>query len=406
MDSKTKQNKTEQELINNLINRGVEEIFPNREFLEKRLKSGDKLTLYLGIDPTGPTLHVGHAIVLKKLKEFQDLGHQIILLIGDFTAMIGDPTDKTATRKQLTRKEVLNNAKLYKSQASKFLNFSGKNAAKIKYNSKWLSKMKFEDVLDLASHMTVEQMSKRDMFVQRTKDGRPVYIHEFMYPLMQGQDSVSMDVDGEVGGNDQMFNMLTGRTLMKQIKNKEKFVITMKLIEDATGKKMGKTEGNMLTLTDSANEMFGKIMSWTDGLIIPGFELCTDVSLEEIDQIKLGMEKGENPRDFKIKLAKEIVTFYHSKEAAEDALNNFINTFKKGGIPGDTLEIKVNSNTELVNIDFPEDIFKSKNELRRLVTDGSVSDIDSGEKITDPYFKISKDINLKIGKRRFVKIKV
>lgn len=397
---------TDESQINELLNRGVEEIFPNQSFLEKELKKGEKLTLYLGIDPTGPTLHVGHAIVLKKLKEFQDLGHQIILLIGDFTAMIGDPTDKSATRKQLTRKEVLNNAKLYKTQASKFLNFSGKNAAQLKYNSKWLSEMKFGDVLELASHMTVEQMSKRDMFVKRTEEGKPVYIHEFMYPLMQGYDSVAMNVDGEVGGNDQMFNMLTGRTLVKQIQNKEKFVITMKLLEDATGKKMGKSEGNMLTLQDSPEEMFGKVMSWTDGLIVPGFELCTDMPINEISEIESKIKKGENPRDFKVALAKSIISFYHSKESADKAEKGFVNTFKEGGVPDNIPSVDVKKGTQIIDIDFPKEIITTKNELRRLLEGGSITSVSTKEKISDQKYIFDQSDTLKIGKRRFIDIKI
>jgi tyrosyl-tRNA synthetase len=238
-----------------LLERGVSAIYPSREFLEKKINSGKKLTLYLGIDPTGPTLHLGHFIQLKKMAEFQKAGHQIIILIGDFTAMIGDPTDKKSTRQPLSRKQVLNNLKDYKKQISKIISFKGKNKAKIRFNSKWLKKMNFENVLSLASNMTVQQMLERDMFKKRMDEGRPVSIHEFLYPLMQGYDSVVMDVDGEVGGNDQTFNMLCGRDLMKTLKNKEKFVVTTKLLEDNQGQKMGKTEGNMVALSDNPAQM-------------------------------------------------------------------------------------------------------------------------------------------------------
>ena len=282
---------TDEKRINELLNRGIENIFVKEE-LKKKLLSGKKLKIYLGIDPTGPTLHMGHAIPLKKLKEFQELGHQVILLMGDFTAMIGDPTDKMAARKQLTHKEVLNNLKKYKKQASIFLKFTGDNKAEFKFNSKWLAKMNFEDVLDLASKMTVDQMLKRDMFVKRNEEGKPIFIHEFMYPLMQGYDGVAMKVDIEIGGNDQMFNMLTGRHLSLQILNKDKSVITMKLLEDNSGKKMGKTEGNMITFEDAPSDMFGKVMSWNDSLIEKGFELCTDV-------VEINTE--ENPKDLKMK---------------------------------------------------------------------------------------------------------
>ncbi|TSC72766.1 MAG: hypothetical protein G01um101470_282, partial [Parcubacteria group bacterium Gr01-1014_70] len=268
--------------IKELLTRAVERIYPSAEFLESRLKNGEQLSLYLGIDPTGPTLHLGHIIPLLKLAQFQALGHKIILLIGDFTGMIGDPTDKTATRKRLTRAEVLENAKLYKEQASRIIQFGGKNPAEIRHNSEWLGKMSFEDVLELCSQITHSQAVKRDMFQKRISEGKDLYIHEFLYPLMQGYDSVAMDVDGEVGGNDQSFNMLVGRDLMKKIKNKEKFVVATKLLTDGAGAKMGKTEGNTVALTDSAADMFGKVMSWPDSMILAGFELCTRVPVEEI----------------------------------------------------------------------------------------------------------------------------
>jgi tyrosyl-tRNA synthetase len=259
-----------------LLTKGVSEILPGREYLEKLLRGKQRLSIYCGFDPTAPTLHIGHAITLRKLRHFQDLGHHVIFLIGDFTARIGDPTDKSAARTKLTEKEIKKNLKAYKKQASKFIRFNGPNPARVKFNMKWLGRMKFADVLELASLMTVDQMLKRDMFVNRMKEEKPIYIHEFMYPLMQGYDSVAMDVDGEVGGNDQLFNMLAGRTLLKTIKGKEKFVITMKLLADANGKKMGKSEGNMIALSDDPKDIYGKVMSWTDGMIVSGFELCTD----------------------------------------------------------------------------------------------------------------------------------
>ncbi len=387
------------------MNRGVIAVYPSKEFLQSRLNSGKRLKIYMGIDPTGPTLHLGHMIAVKKLKAFQDLGHEVILLLGDFTAMIGDPTDKLATRKQLTRKEILRNLKLYKKQASIFLNFSGRNKARIAYNSKWFGKMRFEDVLSLASKMTVQQMLERDMFEKRILEGKPVYIHEFMYPLMQGYDSVAMDVDGEIGGNDQTFNMLAGRTLMKSMKEKEKFVISMKLLEDNSGKKMGKTEGNMVSLIDSPSEMFGKVMSWADGLIVPGFELCTNIPMEEIKRIENELEKGiGNPRDSKLKLAHEIVRIYHGDKKAKEAEDNFINTFQKGEMPEDMEEFKAVLGEELMNIALTKGIVRSKSEWRRLIDEGAVTHVDGDMKIDDPHYKIFAGGTFKIGKRRFIKI--
>jgi tyrosyl-tRNA synthetase len=391
--------------IESFLTRGVENIYPNADFLRKQLLSGKKLTMYLGIDPTGPTLHLGHAIQLKKLKEFQELGHQVIMLIGDFTGMIGDPTDKLATRKQLTRKQVLKNASLYKKQASTFLKF-GFTGAKIKYNSHWLSKMNFADVLNLAAKMTVEQMLKRDMFDKRMNEGKPIYIHEFMYPLMQGYDSVAMNVDGEIGGNDQTFNMLTGRDLMKEITGKEKFVISNRLLVDPNGKKMGKTEGNMITLQDSGAEMFGKVMSWTDGMILPGFELCTYVSVEEIEKIKQQILAGANPRDLKVRLAKEIVTIYHSQAEADKAEADFVKTFKEGGLPEKIDEVTATNGEMLSELSVKAGLVKSKGEFRRLVLEGAVANQETGDKISDPNWKVISTAIFKIGKRRFLKVVV
>ena len=390
--------------IEEFLTRGVENIYPNKEFVKSLLLSGKKITMYLGMDPTAPSLHIGNFVPVMKLKEFQDLGHQVILLIGDFTATIGDP-DKLSVRKPLTRKQVLNNCKLYKKQLSTLIKF-GFSGAKLVYNSRWLGKMNFEDVLNLASKMTVDQMLKRDMFQERIKQGRPVYIHEFMYPLMQGYDSVVLKVDGEIGGNDQTFNMLTGRDLMKEMVNKEKFVLTTKLLVDTGGVKMGKTMGNMASLSDSPSDMFGKVMSWTDGMILGGFELCTFVSANEIEKIKKELEDGANPRDIKVRLAKEIVTIYHSKEEAGRAEKNFVNTFKAGGLPEKIDEIVVSNGELLSDISLRAGVVKSKGEFRRLVLENAVSNQETGDKITDPNWKVVSTAIFKIGKRRFLKVMV
>jgi tyrosyl-tRNA synthetase len=378
-------------------------MYPSKEFIAAKLARGEKLTIYLGIDPTGPTLHLGHAIPLLKMAEFQKLGHKIILLMGDFTAMIGDPTDKSSTRKQLTHKEVLSNLKNYKKQASRLISFSGKNAAEFKFNSKWLGKMSFADVLDLASHMTVSQMLERDMFEKRTEEGKPIFIHEFMYPLMQGYDSVAMDVDGEIGGNDQTFNMLCGRDLMKTLKNKEKFVMTVKLLEDSTGKKMGKTEGNMVALSDTASEMYGKIMSWTDGLIIPAFELCTHASMMELEDIATQMAEGANPRDLKAKLAHSITAIYHGEKNAKKAAEGFASTFQKNEIPTDIESIEAAQDSLLIDIFTSHGLISSKTDFRRLVDEKAITNLDTDEKITD-YKAIAVPGVYRIGKKRFAKI--
>ncbi len=389
---------------NELLTRGVANIYPSRGFVESLLVKDKKLTIYAGFDPTGPTLHIGHAVALKKLSQFQKMGHKIIFLIGDFTAMIGDP-DKSSARVPLTRKQVLVNLKNYQKQVSTLISFTGKNKAEVRFNSKWLGKMNFADVLVLASKMTDQQMMERDMFSKRMNDGKPIFIHEFMYPLMQGYDSVAMDVDGEIGGNDQTFNMLQGRNLMKTLKNKEKFVITTKLLEDSTGTKMGKTEGNMVALSDTAEEMYGKVMSWTDGLIIPGFELCTDVTMKEIEDIAADMAKGVNPRDLKMRLAKEIVTIYHGVKKAEQAGTSFTNTFQKSEIPTDIPEVKVGGGTLLVDVFLANKLISSKTEYRRLVDEGAITNLDTDKKI-DSHTAVAVSAVYRIGKKRFCKIKI
>jgi tyrosyl-tRNA synthetase len=396
---------TNPEKVDRFLSQGVENIYPSKDFVRARLMEGKRLSMYLGIDPTGPTLHLGHAAILKKLKEFQDLGHEAVLLIGDFTATIGDP-DKLDSRKPLTQKQVLKNAKLYKKQASTFLNFKGKNKARIVYNSSWLSRMRFADVLNLASKMTVHQMLERDMFQRRMQENRPIFIHEFLYPLLQGYDSVSLNVDGEIGGNDQTFNMLTGRTLMKSMLNKEKFVMAMKLLTDPTGKKMGKTEGNMVSLDQSAEEMFGKVMSWSDSLIIPAFELCTMISVEEVAALKKSLESGTNPRDLKVRLAKEIITIYHGQAAADAAEQNFMNIFKKGELPEDVKEVFVSAGTLLIDILVKEGVVSSKTDFRRLLESRAISEVGKDILIDDPVYAVTRDISLRVGKKRFIKIAV
>jgi tyrosyl-tRNA synthetase len=278
----------------------------------------------------------------------------------------------------------------------------------IKFNSKWLGKMSFADVVSLASHFTVQQMLERDMFEQRMEEGKPIGFHEFMYPLMQGYDSVAMDVDGEVGGNDQTFNMLAGRTLMKQMKDKEKFVLTSKLLVDPTGTKMGKTEGNMIMLDDTAREMYGKVMSWSDGMILPGFELCTLLEKTDIEKIDAEMKKGGNPRDAKMKLAMEIVTFYHSKKEALDAEQEFLNMFQKGGMPEDvpSFTIKRLENYKIIELLVDAKLVDSNSEARRMIEQGGVK-ID-GEKISDVYalIAVKQGMIVQVGKRKFVKIKI
>ena len=449
---------TDQDLINEFLDRGIENIYPKRDFVEARLKEGKQLSMYVGIDPTADSMHVGHSIFLRKMRQFQNLGHKIILLIGDFTGMIGDPTDKSATRVRLTREQVLENAKTYKEQAARIISFEGENAAEIKFNSQWLAKMSFEDVVDLSSHFTVQQMLERDMFHQRlahvvchkcgqnislkqigiygsddiskladnfrmvgfrcpscqndqefTKDDivtKPIYMHEFLYPLMQGYDTVAMDVDGELGGNDQTFNMLAGRTLMKAMKNKEKFVLTTKLLVDPTGKKMGKSEGNMIRFSDSSDEIFGKVMSWPDGMIAGGFELLTDLDMDEVATISKSLIREEaNPRDVKARLAREVVVRFYDQVEAQAASDRFDQLFKEHEVPEDVPELQVNGSTSIVDVLIESKLASSKSDVRRLIDGGGVKV--NGEVVEDAEFIVeptSEGILIQKGKRHFVRV--
>ena len=339
--------------IDELLSRSISKILPTKEEFKKALASGTPLKMYVGADATGPSLHIGHATNFMLLEKFRQLGHEIIILFGDFTAMIGDPTDKAAVRTALSKEQVEEHISSWKEQVGKILKLNdSENPVKILKNSEWLSPLNFSQIIDISSSFTVQQMIERDMFEQRLLNKKPIYLHEFFYPLMQGYDSVAMNVDVEVGGTDQTFNMLAGRTLQKRFNNKEKFVIATTLLENpVTGKKlMSKSEGGFIGLNDSAQDMFGKTMALPDEVIISVFIDCTWVSLEEIEKVKRELASGVNPKELKVCLAKELVTIYHSKEAAEKAEENFNNTFKKGGIPEDVETVQVEKDSLLADV--------------------------------------------------------
>lgn len=396
---------TDKTQIEWFLTHAVENVFPSRDELRKKLMSGERLTVYNGMDPTGPFLHLGHSIQFRKLAELQALGHRVILLIGDFTAMIGDPTDKKATRKVLTREEVLENCRSYKEQAAKFLDFSGANKAEMRFNSEWLGKMTFGDVIELASHFTVQQMLERDMFEKRMEEKKPIHLHEFFYPLMQGYDSVVLDADLETGGNDQTFNMLAGRTLMREMKHKEKFVLATKLLVDPTGKKMGKSEGNMIMLVDKPEDVYGKVMSWTDGMIVPGFAICTDATEAEVKDIDKKMAKGENPMAFKRALARRIVQMLQGKEAADEAEAHFHKVHQKGERPEEIVVVRVSEQEMLLQDALvAAKLVTSKTEARRQIEQGGIKVND--QQVTDVkgIIKIEKGGTvIQKGKRHFVK---
>ncbi len=393
----------DQRKIFEALNRGVENIYPSADELKTVLNSGKKIKLYHGIDPTGPTLHLGHLVQLLKLKQFQDLGHQVILLIGDFTARIGDPTDKAAARKPLTKQQVLQNCRDYKKQIAKILNLK---KTKFVFNSKWLEKMNFSDVIKLTSEFTVQRLLERDMFEKRIKEGKPIHLHEFLYPVMQGYDSVVLDVDLEIGGNDQTFNMLAGRTLMKSLKNKEKFVLTTKLLVDPTGKKMGKSEGNMITLADDPHDMYGKVMSWPDELIVLGFEILTTESMEEIAAVKNDLAHGKNPKVLKMLLAYNLVKLYFGEPAAISAEENFKQIFEEKLNPDEIPVFHVKSRN-IIDVLVQTNLAASKSEARRLIAQDGIR-VDT-KVVKDENFTIpaaDKDgVVIQKGKRFFAKVK-
>lgn len=388
------------------LDHAVERILPDREALKQLLLSGKRIRVYVGVDPTGPSIHIGHAIGIQKLAELQELGHEIVLLMGDFTAMIGDPTDKSAARKRLTREQVLENLKGYKDQLSSILKFDGPNPAQIRFNSEWLGAMSFGDVVELASHFTVQQMSERDMFEKRLEEGKPVYLHEFLYPLMQGYDSVALEVDLEIGGNDQTFNMLAGRTLLREMKGKEKFVLATKLLADASGKKMGKTEGNMIALADTPEDAYGKIMSWTDGMILPGYEMLTQTAKDERDEIAAKIASGENPMTYKKQLAERVVAWCFGSEAAAKAAEHFASVHQQGELPEEIIEYtRATGEVALLDVLVEAGVVPSKSEARRQVEQNAVKV--NGEVVSDvkATIHVTKDgVLLQKGKRSFVKV--
>jgi len=390
-----------QDKIDELLTRGVDQVVVKKD-LEKLLSSNKKLKIYLGLDPTSTLLHIGHAIPLRKLRDFQELGHSVIFVVGTFTAIIGDTSDKIAQRVPMTNEEIKDNFQTYKKQASKILDFS---KAKILYNGDWLSKLNFEDIVKLAQQFTVQQMIERDMYQERLKKGKPIGLHEFLYPLMQGYDSVHMEVDVELGGSDQLFNMLAGRTLLKSYKNKEKHVMTTILLEGLDGRKMSKSYNNTVNLTDEPNDMFGKIMSLHDDLIIKYFELCTDISMSEIHELGEGLKNGDNPKNAKIYLAREIVKLYHGSGESDSADKEFENVFKKGGKPEAIERKKVKANKKQAHELLVElDLAPSKSEAKRLIEQGGVR-ID-GKVVKDWKTKITtkKGLVVQVGKRKFVEV--
>ncbi len=397
---------TDEKLIDELLTRSVVEVLPSKEKMKEFLMSGKQMKIYIGADATGPALHLGHATNYIVLEKFRKLGHKVVILIGDFTARIGDPTDKTAARVQLTRDQVMKNAETWLSQLKPIIDIHNKeNPVEVVYNHDWLSKMTFENVIDLASNFTVQQMLERDMFEKRLAEKKPIYVHEFFYPLMQGWDSVHLDVDAEMCGNDQKFNALTGRTLVERYNKKEKFVFITTLLENPVTKEkmMSKSLGTGVFLDASANDMFGKLMAQADENIPQLFIDCTYESMEKIDAIRAQLKDPKtNPRDIKMDLAFEITKIYHGEKAAKEAKEHFINTFQKKEIPDEVEEYAFAGEKDIVELLVNTKFAESKSDARRLVEAGSIK-ID-GEVHTGLALPTKDEFIFQKGKRSFVKV--
>ena len=392
---------TDRKQIEALFERGtVVEAFPSKKELIDALVAGKRLRIYYGLDPTHTAIHLGHAKNMIFLEELRRMGHEVIVLFGDFTAQIGDPTDKSATRKQLTADDVKRNMADWIRQISPIIDFNDKeNPAKLMQNSAWLSEITMADLISLMSNFTVQQMIERDMFQKRMKEGAPIHLHEFLYPLMQGFDSVAMDVDAELCGTDQIFNALAGRTLMKKLKDKEKFVIALNLVANpVTGQLMSKSNGTGVFIDQPAKELYGALMALPDPMIEPLFMNCTRIPLSEKEHL---MSQG--PRAAKAAVAFDIVKRFHGEVEARAAEENFIKTFAKGGVPDDITEVSLGG-AAVAEALIKAGIVESKSEYRRLVLEGAIR-LEDDTKITDPAWKPAKEEILKVGKRRFVKVR-
>lgn len=401
---------TSEDSINKFFDRKIDKIYPSIEEFKHLLKSGKRLRFYMGVDVTAPKLHIGHIIPFLKMAQLQKMGHEIIFLIGDFTGKIGDPSDKSAARKKLTEEEVENNSKAFQEQLKAQFNFEDPiNPPILKFNSTWNSKLTLNEVIELSSNFTVQQMLERDMFQKRITENKPIYLHEFLYPLIQGYDSVAMEVDGEFGGSDQTFNMLAGRTLSKILLKKEKYVLTMKLLLSSDGvNKMSKSIGNCIFILDSPTEKYGKIMSLPDTLIFHYYELLSNLGDRELEVIQQRVK--DNPMQIKKELAFYITEMFNGEEEAKKAQLGFENTFQKKELPTEMVEFnkselaKFNNNILLKDLLTYLKLTQSNSESKRLILEGAV-EVDK-IKINDVNYKVDIDNTtyIKVGKRNWIKL--
>ena len=385
-----------------VIRRGCDELLIETELVEK-LKRGTPLRVKAGFDPTAPDLHIGHTVLINKLRQLQDLGHHVLFLIGDFTGMIGDPTGKNATRPPLSREDVARNAQTYTEQVFKILD---RDKTEVVFNSTWMDKMNAADMIKLAATHTVARMLERDDFSKRYKGNQPIAIHEFMYPLVQGYDSVALKADLELGGTDQKFNLLMGRELQKHHGQSPQCILTMPLLEGLDGvNKMSKSLGNYVGINEAPNEIFGKLMSVSDELMWRYIELLSFASMVEINQQKQIVSDGGNPRDIKVKFAQEIVARFHNLAAADAALADFESRFKQGGIPDDMPEVSLPEGLPIVQVLKQASLTSSTTEAQRMIEQGGVK-ID-GEKVSDKTLKLAKGVYvLQVGKRKFARVTI
>lgn len=386
-----------------IIKRGAEEILVEKELIEK-LESGKPLRVKAGFDPTAPDLHLGHTVLINKLKQFQDLGHEVLFLIGDFTAMIGDPTGKSATRPPLSPEDIVKNADTYKEQVFKILD---PEKTTVVFNSEWMSEMSAADMIKLAATQTVARMLERNDFEERYKANTPIAIHEFLYPLVQGYDSVAMDADIELGGTDQKFNLLMGRTLQSHYGKKAQCTLTMPILEGLDGvQKMSKSLNNYIGIKDAPNDMFGKVMSVSDELMWRYYELLSFESMETIATYKQAVADGENPRNIKVKLAMELIERFHNKEAAESALKDFETKFSKNAIPDDMPEVTLDTELPLANLLKESGLVQTTSEAHRMTKQGAVKI--NGEKVSDSRQVIPAGTTsvYQVGKRKFARVTI
>ncbi len=399
----------ELDAIDHLLDRGIVELYPSRGNVERRLRSGEKLRVYMGVDPTSPVIHIGHAVGIRTLRRLQDLGHQIVLLIGDFTGRIGDPTGKDTARVPLTREQVIENARSYRTQASKILDFdSPTNPVELRYNGEWWDAMTVTDMIRISAQFTVQQMIQRDMFQKRLAENKPIGLHEFTYPLLQGYDSVALNVDGELGGSDQTFNMLAGRTLMHSLQDKDKIVFVTPLLEGTDGRKMSKSFGNVIGVSDSPYDMYARVMSLSDQLLLRYFELCTDLSEAELHVVRQNVANGLNPMGLKKQLARSITTYYHGVDSATIADERFEREVQRHEVPENVPIVGIGrlGVWPIVDLLMAAGLATSRREARRLVDGGAVrlDDVTIRDRVAEVDVRAGAIV--RAGKRAFARLRI